>query len=123
MTDSPSRPDAAALRAEHDALAEQLAARASVPAVRKGLILGFVGFIALGTSGALAWDHWGPLRPGEVRVAIPGRPVFFLLALAAGIAIAVWSAVTLRRASRLSRAEAALFRRLQELRGLLGLDT
>jgi hypothetical protein len=122
MSDPSDRADTAALRAEHDALAAQLATRPSVDAARKGLILAFVGFIALGTAGALAWDHWGPVRPGEVRVVVPGRPMFFLVALAVGLAIATWSAVTLRGPARRSRAEAALFRRLQELRGRLGLD-
>jgi hypothetical protein len=122
MSDPSSRPDPVALRAEHDALAGRLAARSSVDAARKGLILAFVGLIALGTSGALAWDHWGPPRPGEVKVVMPGRPLFFLVALVVGLGIATWSAVILRRSARIAREEAALFRRLQELRGALGLD-
>jgi hypothetical protein len=122
MSESPARPDAAALRAEHDALADRLAARPSVDSARKGLLLAFFALIALGTSGALAWDHWGPQRPGEARVPMAGRPLLLSLALAVGLGLAAWAAVALVRARRLARGEAVLFRRLRELRGLLGLD-
>jgi hypothetical protein len=120
-TASPADP--AALRAEHDALAQKLAIRPSVDAARKGLILAFLGFIALGTAGALAWDHWGPPPPGEVKVVMPGRPLYFMIVLVVAIAIASWSVVILARARRLGREEAVLFGRMKQLRALLGLDT
>ncbi len=115
--------DPVALRAEHDALAQQLAVRPSVDAARKGLILAFVGFIGLGTAGALAWDHWGPPRPGEVKVVVPGRPLYFIIVLIVALLIAAWSTAVLVRARRMARGEAALFDRLKALRARLGLDT
>src|SRR5512143_2883415 len=78
---SPAPADAA-LRAEHDALGEKLAARRSIDEARKALYLVFFGLISVGLTVKLAWDRWGILKPGIARKAQPGRPLFFLVATA-----------------------------------------
>jgi len=118
--------DPGSLRAEHDALAARLAARASIDLVKRAAILGFVAFIALGLSAKLAFDRWAPEawwpvgapRPEQV----PGAPLFFLLAAIATGALVAFSVRNVIRARRLMREEEALFARLLALRAALGLD-
>ncbi len=118
--------DVAALRAEHDALAARLEVRASIDLVKRGAIVGFVAFIALGMTLKLAWDRWAPdawWPPGVLRPPPhPGAPLFFLVALAVTAALAVASARIVLRARRLMREEDALFARFRALRDALGMD-
>jgi hypothetical protein len=118
--------DPGALRAEHDALAARLEARASIDRVKRGAIVGFVAVIALGLSLKLAWDRWAPdawWPPGVPRpVPHPGAPLFFLLAAVVTLALAVFAVRELAAARRLMREEAALFARFRALRALLGID-
>jgi hypothetical protein len=114
-------PDQAALRAEHDALAERLAARASVDLVKEGGVRTFFAVISLGMTAKLAWDRWGwiPRR----RLPPPGLPLWFLLAGAATLVLAALAASSFLRARRLQRQELADFARLRALRGRLGLES
>jgi hypothetical protein len=106
------------LRAEHDALAERLAARRSIDLVRRGAYAGFAGFVASGLAVKLAFDRWFSLRPTRFR----GPPIFFFVALAAALVLGVIAAASLARARRIMRAEDAEFARLQALRARLELD-
>lgn len=114
--------DPSALRAEHDALAERLATRASVDLVQKGGVLTFFTVIALGMTCKLAWDRWGWL-PVNKPPPPPGLPFFFLVALLATAVLAWYAGRAFSRARVLQREEAALFERLCSLRAQLGLDT
>ena len=122
MRTAPTDSDPMALRAEHDALAERLAARRSVDHVRAGAYIGFAAFIGVGLSVKLAWDRWGPPRPGVVKKLPHGIPLFFILAVIAAAILALFAARALRRAGALRREEDALFARLRALRAALGLD-
>ncbi len=115
-------PDAAALRAEHDALGERLATRRSIDVLRKALYLLFVGLISAGLTVKLAWDRWGALKPGLVRKALPGRPLFFLVALALTLVLLSLAIRGFVRARALMRDEDALFARFRALRDRLGLE-
>jgi hypothetical protein len=106
------------LRAEHDALAERLAARRSIDLVRRGAYTGFAAFIASGLAAKLAFDRWFSTRSTRFR----GPPVFFFVALAAALVLAVLAAAALARARGLMRAEDAEFARLRALRARLELD-
>lgn len=113
---------AATLRAEHDALAQRLEVRASIDVLRKGLYELFFGLIGVGTSIKLAWDRWGPVKPGVVRKVVGARPLFLYVAgtitvILLGVAIAA-----LLKARRLGREEDRLFARFRELRAELGLE-
>jgi hypothetical protein len=122
MRTDPTGPDPTALRAEHDALAEKLAARHSVDHVRRGAYVGFAMLIGVGLSVKLAWDRWGPPRPGVVKKLPHGLPLFFILALVATLVLAIVAGRALRRAATLRREEDAHFARLRALRAALGLD-
>jgi hypothetical protein len=113
--------DLAALRAEHDALAERLAVRPSVDRVKEGGVLTFFTVITLGMSAKLAWDRWGWL-PVHKPAPPPGLPMYFLIALLIGLALLGFAVRAFRRAAALRRDEDALFARLLELRAALGLD-
>ena len=114
--------DAAALRAEHDALGQKLAARRSIDELRRALYLVFVGLICVGLTIKLAWDRWGVLKPGVVRKVLPGRPLFFLVAIAVTIVLLSLAIRGFLRTRALMRDEDALFARYRALRDRLGLD-
>ena len=114
--------DAAALRAEHDALARQLEIRRSIDVARRGAYLIFAGLIASGASIALAWDRWGKLKPGMVRKVAKGPPVFLYLATVAAVVLLLLAIRAFARARRLMREEDARFERLRALRDALRLD-
>ncbi len=122
MTPGENAPSAAALRAEHDALGEQLAARRSIDVLRRALYLLFFGLLTVGIAVKLAWDRWGVLKPGLVRKALPGRPLFFLVALAVSLVLLSLAIRGLLRARALMREEDALFARFRALRARLGLE-
>jgi hypothetical protein len=108
-----------ALRAEHDALAERLAARASVDDVRRGFYAVFFLVITVGLAAKLAYDRWGPYHPR----AFKGPPFLVFLALAAALVCAVVAAVSFARGRRKMRAEEAEFTRLRSIREKLGLGS
>jgi hypothetical protein len=123
MTSGENAPvDAAALRAEHDALAQRLAARRSIDWARKALYLLFVGLLSVGLTIKLAWDRWGVLKPGVVRKVHTGPPLFFLVALSLALVLLALAIRGLLRSRALMREEDALFARFQALRARLGLD-
>ncbi len=114
--------DAAALRAEHDALGEKLAIRRSIDELRKALYLLFFGLLSVGLTVKLAWDRWGVLKPGVVRKIHAGRPLFLFVATGVTIVLLSLAIRGLVRARALMRAEDALFTRYRALRARLGLD-
>jgi hypothetical protein len=122
MSNEPVAPNAIALREEHDALAEKLSFRRSVDHVRSGAYVGFAALIGIGLAVKLAWDRWGPPRPGVVRKIPHGLPVFFILAAVATVVLAFVAARAFCRAATLRREEDALFARLRALREAMGLD-
>ncbi len=123
MTSGENAPaDAAALRAEHDALGEKLALRRSIDWARKALYLLFFGLLSVGLTVKLAWDRWGVLKPGVVRKVHAGRPLFFLVALAVALVLLVLAIRAFLRARALMKEEDALFARFRALRARLGLD-
>jgi hypothetical protein len=107
-----------ALRAEHDVLAEKLAVRRSVDAVRRAAYSGFGAVIASGLATRLAWDRWFSTRVTRFR----GPPIYLSLALAASLVLGAVAALLWLRARRLMRAENADFARFRALRELLDLD-
>jgi hypothetical protein len=113
-----ARDDSAALRREHDALAERLAARRSIDEMRKAAYAAFFGFIAAGLSSKLAWDRWFSERLTRFK----GPPVFFFVALGVTVVLLVLAARAFARARRHMRAEDEDFARLRALRARLGLD-
>lgn len=113
---------AATLRAEHDALARRLEARTSIDHLRRGLYAVFVGLIGAGTCVKLAWDRWGALKPGVVRKAVAGRPLFLWIATVLTLAVLAFAVSAFLRARRLGREENALYARFRQLRAMLGLD-
>jgi hypothetical protein len=112
----------AALRAEHDELARRLEVRVSIDHLRRGLLRTFVGLISAGVTVKLAWDRWGVLKPGVVRKAVVGRPLFFWIATIVTLVIFSLGIASLLRARRLAREEDRLFTRFRELRGKLELE-
>ena len=112
----------AALRAEHDELARRLEVRVSIDHLRRGLLRIFVGLISAGVTVKLAWDRWGVLKPGVVRKAVVGRPLFFWIATIVTLVIFSLGIASLLRARRLAREEDRLFTRFRELRGKLELE-
>ena len=121
--DHATRPDdPASLRAEHDALAERLATRASVDRMKEGGVLTFFTVIALGMTAKLAWDRWGwlpvhkPKPEGEY-------PLFFLLGALLSLVLLREAVKRFRAARALREEEGTLFDRLRALRARLGLDT
>ena len=121
MTAPSSHDAAASLRAEHDDLGRRLEIRASIDALRHGLLRTFFELIACGLSVKLAWDRWGVLKPGVVRKIHRGPPLFLWIAIAVTIVLLVLGIVSLVRARRLARDEDRLFARYLELRAKLGL--
>ena len=115
-------PTAPALREEHDALAKRLAVRRSIDEARKALYEIFLGLLCAGLTVKLAFDRWGPLRPGVVRKFHAGPPLFLYLAMAATILLLLLSIRGFLRTRRLMREEDALFARYRALRATLGLD-
>jgi hypothetical protein len=110
--------DPVTLRVEHDALAQRLARRTSIDDARKAIYAAFAGFLASGLAVKLAFDRWFSEHPSASK----GPPVFFLVALAAALALlplAVRWAVCSRRHMR---REDALYARFRLLRDLLGFD-
>jgi len=112
----------AALRAEHDELARRLEVRVSIDHLRRGLLRTFVGLISAGVTVKLAWDRWGVLKPGVVRKALVGRPLFLWVATVVTLIILSLGIASLLRARRLAREEDRLFARFRELRGKLELE-
>ncbi len=110
------------LRAEHDALAERLSVRASVDEIRRGLYLIFFGLLSVGLTVKLAWDRWGTLRPGVVRKAHAGPPLFLWVATAIALVLLLLAIRSFARGRRLMREEDALFARYRRLRGVLELE-
>jgi hypothetical protein len=108
-------------RAEHDALARRLEVRASIDELKRGLVRLFIGLIAVGLTVKLAWDRWGDLKPGVVRI-VRGPPMFLWLATTVAVVLLALSVRALARARRLAREEDRLYARLREVRGALGLD-
>ena len=113
---------ATALRAEHDALAQRLEARISIDHLRRGLLRVFFGLISAGVTVKLGWDRWGTLKPGVVRKALSGRPLFLWIATAVTLVLLVIGILSLLRARRLAREEDRLFARYRTIRAELGLD-
>lgn len=111
-----------ALRAEHDALAERLAVRTSVDAIRKALYLMFLGLLSVGLTVKLAWDRFGILRPGVVRRSHPGPPLFLWIAAVVAIVLLALAIRSFVVARRIAREEDARYARYCELRTVLGLD-
>ena len=110
------------LRAEHDALARRLEIRTSIDHLRRGLLRVFFGLISAGVTVKLGWDRWGVLKPGVVRKALTGRPLFLWIATVVTLSLLVVGIVSLLRARRLAREEDRLFARYRTLRAELGLD-
>ncbi len=105
-------------RAEHDALAARLSARASIDEVRSGAWALFGLVITGGMATKLGYGRWGPSHPQAFRAP----PIFVWAALVAALACAAIAAVALARARRHMRLEDADFARLRELRAVLGID-
>jgi hypothetical protein len=118
---------AAALRAEHDALAKRLEIRVSVDRVRRAAYLGFAGLIGFGMTLKLAWDRYAWVRtPAEIEYLkahpFKGPPIFMYLAMGATCVLLSMTIRALLEARRLMREEDALFARLLALRKQLGFD-
>lgn len=110
--------ETAALRREHDVLAERLAARRSIDELRKAAYGAFLGFVTSGLTVKLAWDRWFSERLTRFR----GPPVFFFVALAVTLVVLVLAARWFVHARRHMRDEDVAFARLKDLRARLGLD-
>jgi hypothetical protein len=110
--------DFAALRREHDALAEQLSARRSIDEMRKAAYAAFFALIATGLSAKLAWDRWF----SERLTRFDGPPVYFFGAVAVTLVLAAFAGRAFVRARRHMRVEDQAFARFKELRNLLGLE-
>ncbi len=115
---APADADAGGLRAEHDRLAERLAARRSIDLVRRGAYSGFAAFIASGLALKLGFDRWISTRATRFR----GPPVFFFVALGVAVVLLAVTLLVFVRARRHMRVEDAHFARMQELRRHLELD-
>ncbi len=121
-SDAPDAATRAALRAEHDALAERLAIRTSVDAARRAFYLTFFGLLSVGLTVKLAWDRWGVLKPGTVRRIVGKRPLFLYVAGVVAILLLVGAIRWFLAARRLMREEDARYGRSRQLRHMLGLD-
>lgn len=110
------------LRAEHDALAQRLAARASIDALRRAAVLGFLALVSFGVSWGLTWDRYGktPTRHALDHTALYAYGA--LITLLASVALVARGAGLLLRWRRLARDEDRLFERLRALRRALGID-
>jgi heme exporter protein D len=118
----PGPANAETLRAEHDALARRLEVRESIDHLRAGLLRVFFGLISAGVTVKLGWDRWGTLKPGVVRKALVGKPLFLWIATAVTLVLLALAVASLVRARRLAREEDGLFARFRELRVRLGID-
>jgi hypothetical protein len=118
---TPPSPAGADPRAEHDALARRLEVRASIDALKRGFTTLFLGLISVGLTVKLAWDRWGELKPGVVRI-VRGPPVFLWIATAAAVVLLAVAVRALSRARRLAQEEDRLYARFRELRAVLRLD-
>lgn len=112
----------AALRAEHDRIAEEIGTRLSVDHVQNGGVLAFFSLIGVGLTAKLAWDRWGWL-PADKPQPPPGVPAWFLAAALVALVLVVFTVRELRRARVLRAVEAEKFHRLLALRKELELDT
>jgi hypothetical protein len=110
--------DSAALRREHDALAERLAARRSIDEMRKAAYAAFFGLISTGLTAKLAWDRWF----NERLVPRKGPPLFFFIALAVTVALVAFAVRAFVRGRRHMRDEDVAWGRMKALRERLGLD-
>ncbi len=115
-------PEAGALRAEHDDLARRLAIRRSVDEARRALYRLFFGLLSVGLTVKLSWDRFGVLKPGVVRKASRGPPLFLWLATAVAVVLLVLAIRSFLRTRRLQREEEALYARYRALRETLRLD-
>jgi len=113
-------PEEAALRAEHDELADRVATRRSIDDVRKGAYASFALVMTAGLSVKFAWDRWG----WGVRSTKPmGRyPLLFLGALGLSLLLAFLAVAAFRRARRAMKGEDSDFGRLRDIRRRLGMD-
>lgn len=111
-----------AVRAEHDALAKQLAARPSVEVLRRAAILGFLGLVSFGVAWSLLWDRYGktPTKTALAHTELY-RAGFMITGLGA-LALFVLCLLALLRWRRIAREEDQRFARLRELRRALGID-
>jgi hypothetical protein len=110
-----------ALRAEHDALAEQLRVRRSVDEWRAAAYTGFAAALSFGLTLKFAWDRWGwsklPKPPPRGRY-----PILVILACVL-FAVLLWvTARAVARARALRAQEERLIGRFEELRRILRLD-
>ena len=114
-------PEEAALRAEHDELADRVATRRSIDDVRKGAYASFAFLLTAGLSVKFAWDRWG----WGIRSTKPmGRyPLLFLGAIGLSLLLAALAVAAFRRARRAMKGEDRDFGRLREVRQRLGMDT
>ncbi len=111
-----------ALRAEHDALARELAVRPSVDVLRRAWVQGFLCLTCAGLAWALLWDRYGK-TPTEF--ALQHTTFFHVGWIVAALAAATlfgFFVASLRRWRRMAREEDRRFARLRELRRALGID-
>jgi hypothetical protein len=118
-----ANPSSQALRAEHDALAGRLAARASVDVLRLAVVLGALGILSGGVCWAVLWDRYGPHPTDLVQEHTALFHAGYLAAGVVAVTLFVLSGVTLARSRRMAREEDALFARLRDLRRALGIDS
>jgi hypothetical protein len=121
LADAPPAGQAAALRAEHDALAEKVATRASVDRMKEGGVLTFFTVIAFGMTCKLGWDRWGWLPVNKPKPE-GEYPLFFLLGALLTLVLLGQAVRRFQAASALRREEAAVFERVRALRARLELD-
>jgi hypothetical protein len=114
--------DPAALRAEHDALADRLATRASVDRMKEGGVLTFFAVISFGMTCKLAWDRWGWL-PVNKPPPEGEYPMWFLVGALLTLVLLRLAVRRYQAARALRQEEAALFERFRALRARLELDT
>jgi len=111
-----------ALRAEHDALAQRLAVRPSVEALRWAATYGFLALVAFGVSWGLTWDRYGETPTPHALAHTDLYRFGALFTFLAFLVLVVLCGVTLARWRRLARDEDRLFDRLRALRRALGID-
>ena len=121
------RMDLPEVRAEHDALAAQLATRRSIDRVRRAAYLGFAGFIGVLLTAKLGWDRYAWRRtPAQIEYLrthpLKGPPFFMWLAMAAAVVLLGLTIRELVAARRLMREEDALLDRFRALRRTLGFE-
>jgi hypothetical protein len=119
---APPPGDLAALRAEHDALAERVATRASVDRMKEGGVLTFFTVISFGMTCKLGWDRWGWL-PVNKPPPEGEYPMWFLIGVLLTLVLLRLAVRRYQAARALRQEEAALFERFRALRARLELDT